>query len=87
MKQIEVLPSPLLAHIEGGALRKIGYHGYLTLNGTKSKDPNFGPGSPLLRYTTKYGLNIYIHIYETNMYHNYGTLLNFSQWWFCYTNI
>ena len=78
MKQIEVLPSPLLAHIEGGALRKIGYHGYLTLNGTKSKDPNFGPGSPLIRYTTQYGLNIK-QICITNMYHNYGTLLNFSQ--------
>ncbi|XP_048754124.2 polycystic kidney disease protein 1-like 1 isoform X3 [Ostrea edulis] len=38
--QIEVVPAPLDVHIDGGALVTVGYRGNITLNGTKSNDPN-----------------------------------------------
>lgn len=39
-ERVEVVRAPLVAHIQGGALRQVAYHGNVTLNGTKSRDPN-----------------------------------------------
>lgn len=39
-ESVEVVQAPLVAHIQGGALRQVAYRGKVTLNGTKSRDPN-----------------------------------------------